>query len=810
MMKRKQCEMMKNKPHSIGSVLVILMFLLTSCGAIGTKPETALWGKWTFTSSESGEPSFAHDLEFGEDGTLTINDETSTKVQYVVIAPGRLKITHNGATLIVQYELSDEKLSLVFDTGSTTYQRSPSLSEVSVAFTQESLATSDVLEVTSTPDDLPQITPTPTITNQPQPSTYFLSLPEPVKVRNMSKGTLEMFSNPLGSHMLEQDGVLWMGGSGGVTALDMATGAYKHYTVFDGLTTNTITSIALTPANEVLVGCGDGGLSKFNGNRWETFESQGLDRILAITNDGVIWATDPAHRSLGRYKDGKWGVFTSWGDLVDGVAGIGNVITSSDGSMWISTKNLNGDAILLNYQNGVFFSYSDVLPERFQIIAASPEKIVWIYDVEVSTINSFNGTSYIEIIQLKNYFDGYIFINNARVNTSTNALILSVIVVEIQNKAYSRLVILDNAEVKIIEVDEIAPDGLIYSIYQDSDNSVWIRTSNYLYNYHGNDVWQQFPVEPSIVSGIIADIAISADGSIWFASWLGNNLSHFWDWKWSSVHNFHFHPSRGGGISHYIDNKWVNYSTIDGLKYDHAVGLLLDQKGTLWVGHWLGGISSFQDGLWNSWNSYEYQTNDHRSFSYVWALDDTNDGKILAAGTIGGFGIFDGENWQSVNIDEPGFDDVRAILAAPNGDIWVGRYGYENGAKIGKLSNDEWTFYHKSEGLDAGSIVDVIDISPTGILYAGTGNGLFRFVNGRWEKIDGPRYINDIAFENDGSVWVVTEFTGVQHYKGGEWIQTYSLQDGLPGLRLQTIAISPDGSIWVGGSGGVVKITPNN
>ncbi len=103
-----------------------------------------------------------------------------------------------------------------------------------------------------------------------------------------------------------------------------------------------------------------------------------------------------------------------------------------------------------------------------------------------------------------------------------------------------------------------------------------------------------------------------------------------------------------------------------------------------------------------------------------------------------------------------------------------------------------------------------LEVSPEGILYAGTYNGLFYLIDDRWEAVVGaPGNINDIAFSDDGSLWIATEFNGIMKFDNDLVFEVgYQLGDGLPGFRLYSIEIDSDGTVWVGGEGGVVSISP--
>ncbi len=132
--------------------------------------------------------------------------------------------------------------------------------------------------------------------------------------------------------------------------------------------------------------------------------------------------------------------------------------------------------------------------------------------------------------------------------------------------------------------------------------------------------------------------------------------------------------------------------------------------------------------------------------------------------------------------------------------------GAPNGIVIVKLMGRQSGFIAANAAL-AMNDVNIVLIPEVPFNLEGE-NGLFRFTNGRWEALGGPKYIYDIAFEGNGSVWVVSGFYGISHYKGGQWIESYTLADGMPSNRSYAIEVAPDGSIWVGGAGGVVRIIP--
>jgi len=114
------------KHFCINSLIISILVLSTSCAPGPSAPTTALLGQWAFASSDGGSEDFASSLVFDEAGTLTIEENwfnQGATLSYVVIAPGRLKITYQDQPQLVNYDLQEDTLTLIFKSGSNTYSR---------------------------------------------------------------------------------------------------------------------------------------------------------------------------------------------------------------------------------------------------------------------------------------------------------------------------------------------------------------------------------------------------------------------------------------------------------------------------------------------------------------------------------------------------------------------------------------------------------------------------------------------------------------------------------------------------------------
>ncbi len=338
---------------------------------------------------------------------------------------------------------------------------------------------------------------------------------------------------------------------------------------------------------------------------------------------------------------------------------------------------------------------------------------------------------------------------------------------------------LSNNKVEKLDINNGLPTDVFSCAFEDDAGYLWICTSDGMMKLMSDSSWKSFQ-DPGIIDMSWAqEIEISESGEIWISS-----------------HN--------GSLNTFQNNNWFSLGKKEGIPFN-TQDLDIDKDGNLWVGSWDDGkIFRFGE---NQWSAYDREDGLEIGEN-IWALEAGTDGSIWAGGD--GLARFDGNKWEKIlNGDREGFVDMRSILAIDlDGSIWVGGYDYRNEAKIARLIDDRWIMYDKSDGLEAGSMVGTIEISPTGIVYAGTARGLFKFVNNNWEEVGNTYLVNGIAFEGDGSVWVATEYSGILHYKNGELVEQYTVDDGLPSLRMNAIAVAPDASIWAGGWGGVVKITP--
>lgn len=635
-----------------------------------------------------------------------------------------------------------------------------------------------LVQQSSTATKTTQPTPMPT---QPTPIIEFVNLPEPKPIVEKLGNAWQTHAGVnLASSMVMRDGVLWTAsGNGGVVAWDTGSGQFKQYTINDGLCTNQISSLALSNDNQIWAGSWEACISRFNGSVWETVESQGLSQIVAGTSDGSIWAASPYNESLGLFEEDGWKIFTANNPFPSGSTDIAKVIPDPNGGIWVLIYDVNSARFLGRYQDGnwKFYSSDDGLPqEDYVVLNVSNKSELWLIDME-RNIWKFDGQSCRIVATLVNYdFSPWVLTSAVMPD---DVLLLANFRI---NSQQFGMVSLDGETLSFYTASNGLPTNSMYSLFIDPEGYLWASTPNGLARKEAENGWRTYDVTGLISSGEVHDMAIAKDGSIWVAP-------------------------HGGGVGHYQENEWQNYSTQEDLVSDSFWSITIAPDDTIWFGSWnQGNIMSFDGSTWKSYG----EDLGLISGGYVWDLASANDGKIWA-GTNNGIASFDGDKWKMFTpAEDQSLNDVRSIIVDLENNVWMGTYSYETGGQVARLSDGSWRVYGEEDGLIAGDAVMALEVSPEGILYAGTYNGLFCLIDDRWEAVVGaPGNINDIAFSDDGSLWIATEFNGIMKFDNDLVFEVgYQLGDGLPGFRLYSIEIDSDGTVWVGGEGGVVSISP--
>jgi len=101
--------------------MVLILTILTSCGAVKEKIGTELLGTWEFVSTDKGSVAYADELTFTQDGRLLIG--SGVEAEYAVVIPGRLKITQSDLSGSFAYMVEEGTLTIQFGEGRNTYAR---------------------------------------------------------------------------------------------------------------------------------------------------------------------------------------------------------------------------------------------------------------------------------------------------------------------------------------------------------------------------------------------------------------------------------------------------------------------------------------------------------------------------------------------------------------------------------------------------------------------------------------------------------------------------------------------------------------
>lgn len=210
---------------------------------------------------------------------------------------------------------------------------------------------------------------------------------------------------------------------------------------------------------------------------------------------------------------------------------------------------------------------------------------------------------------------------------------------------------------------ELAPAGLVNSVFVDREQRVWAGITGVLPPYQQlvrgglfevltNSIQQQFAIT-SIPGGITGVRSIQGVSAIF-----QDHASTLWvgtmEGLWRRQNN---------------SNNWQLITTADGLSSDDVRALAEDATGNLWIGTDHGGLDRLHDGKFISFHRSDGLPSEHISSLYA-------DGQgTLWIGTSGGLARLQNGKWTRYGTAEGlASDSVGYILEDARTNLWLGSY----------------------------------------------------------------------------------------------------------------------------------------
>ncbi len=224
---------------------------------------------------------------------------------------------------------------------------------------------------------------------------------------------------------------------------------------------------------------------------------------------------------------------------------------------------------------------------------------------------------------------------------------------------------------------------------------------------------------------------------------------------------------------------------------DFVASLHKGPDGSIWIGT-DGGLSHFKDGRFRNYTVEQGLAN-----NAVRALYTDPDGTLWIGTTRGGVHRLKGDRIVDERLDAamPRID-VWSIYRDQEQTIWVG-----SADGLFKMKDGRSTHYTTADGLSSNRI-RFITQGPDGALWIGTANGLVRHADGIFSSYNfddsGPSP-DFMAFcrDREGSFWLGSRNLGLAHLRRGHFT-SYTTKDGLADPYVAASFEDSTGTVWIG------------
>ncbi len=600
------------------------------------------------------------------------------------------------------------------------------------------------------------------------------------KFKNLSTND-GLSSNTVYSIAQDKKGFLWFGTPYGLNRYD----GY-NFRVFlhdpgdpDSISNSNAGNILIDSSGYIWIGTWGSGLSKFDPSS-ETFtnfqndpgdpESLSGSRVQSLYEDcfGYIWA-GTYREGLNRF-DKKTGKFTRFIHDPGNPSSLSNnriwaISGDQAGGLWIGTSNgLN----YLNRKNNEFTRFfhsqndlESLSHNKIRVLLRSSDNTLW-----VGTRNGLNRYNR-NTGKFKNYF----FNRKGRGDFGN----------------------------KIVSMEE------------DSSGILWVGTGiGVIYLDPATEDYQIIVPDnkdsASLSGNAIRSVFEDSSGIIWLGTF-ENGIDIY---KWEQNKILHYVNDPYDRNSLYCNNVW---------------SIIEDRSGLLWIGT-MTGLDRF-DRLKNRFTHFTHQPENLNSLCHIEVkliLEDSFEN--LWIGTTGGLDRFNKTTEEFIHYkhipEEPdslSSDNINCIYEDKSGALWIGTYF--NGLNM--LIRDSAKFKHYKHDPNNDKSISHNEIwciyeDHLGRFFVGTGNGLNIFDKEKKEfsyykdGSNGQVLNTDRVFiiigDNKNNIWIGSD-QGLHKIDGitGK-SSTFTMKQGLPGNRIKSILIDDTGNLWLSTNCGLSKFNP--
>ena len=288
----------------------------------------------------------------------------------------------------------------------------------------------------------------------------------------------------------------------------------------------------------------------------------------------------------------------------------------------------------------------------------------------------------------------------------------------------------------------------------------------------GRGIWSTYD-GASGLPGAVTALLLDRDGYLWIGSYRD-------------------------GLSRYDGERFVYFTSADGLPHDHIHAIFQDRDGLFWFAT-AAGVSRY-DGT----SFLNYSRADGLPDDEVCAVLQDHIGQIWL-GTQNGLACYNGTSFSCLGPEQGLVNPrVNALVQDGEGYIWAGT---QRG--LSRCDGRTVQNYTSADGLIDDEVC-ALAIDAVGRLWSGGPGGVSYRQQGHFSSLtraDGliDNEVRAIACGRDGQIWIGTErgISQVREQSTDFHFTHFTTKDGLVNNQVRSILQDASGDFWIGTSGGV-------